>query len=157
MRLYSLPSLALAALLTAQAATAADTFFTVGPMVHLNWGRGETHLSYAVELSFWTPTDAFTNPVEDEDPLVGFDIGLEYGASKFRLYSEAQAGFYYGGSMGPYLEFTEGELTGYGVQSSVWGLLVLGMDLRARYGTSGFVFSPGLMAKVGSCLDTCEM
>jgi hypothetical protein len=111
-----------------------------------------------MEASYWTPTGRLPNPFpgENEDPLVGLDLGVELEGEKLRIYSEAQYGFYLGASSGPYLEQEPGKPMGFGIQGSVWGVGLLGADLRARYGTDGFRFSPGLMAKVGTCTSGCD-
>lgn len=152
-------TLGLLLLIAASHSAARTVLWTAGPSLHFNWGQGWEGLSYGWEISFWTPTD----PVADES-MVGLDLGFEWqGTKKSRIYSEAQytyygdgAPCYIGSSAGPYMELQEGRPPAYGLQGSLWGALLLGTDFRARLGTDGATFSPGLFAKVGSCLGYCE-
>src|SRR5437879_2862168 len=52
----------------------------VGPMVHWDFGNHSNGFSYGIESSYW-------NFLHGIWPY-GFDLGLEYGYSHFRLYSE---------------------------------------------------------------------
>jgi hypothetical protein len=136
-----------------------NVILTFGPMLHFNWGNGGNRVSYGFEASLWTPTGLLPQIFSDDDepPMIGADFGLEFEGGKVRMYSEAQYGFYFGGSAGPYLEFAEGHPVAYGLQGSVWGALLVGTDFRMRYGTKGFAFSPGIFAKGAFCPVGCEL
>lgn len=155
MRLPTFPATLLALALLTQAASAASAW-TLGPMVHFNWGAKARSVSFGMEASWWTPVNRIPNPLGLEEPMAGFDVGFDIDGDRLRLYGEAQYGFYVGASAGPYLEFDTDGPFGYGMQGSLWGVGILGADLRARYGTRGFFFSPGLMAKIGGCGSDCE-
>ena len=139
------------------------TSWTVGPMLHYNWGKSGRGFSYGLEFAWWTRTDLAKPGYSEkgEDALAGLDLGVELQGEMVRYYSEAQYGLitpsgYTGASVGPFLELGPQTSTGFGLQGSIWNALVLGADMRMRVGTTGTAFSPGLFAKVGMCQTDCE-
>lgn len=138
-------------LLTVPITASEPVFWTFGPMLHFNFGKKWDGISLGFEVSRWTEID----PDAEDDPMLGWDIGVEFQREKSRIYSEVQYGFYAGASTGLYMELHESRPPDFGVQGSLWGALGVGADLRARIGTSGATFSPGLFAKVGLCQGYC--
>ncbi|MFH0920683.1 MAG: hypothetical protein V1913_09995 [Fibrobacterota bacterium] len=117
--------------------------FTLGPMVHVNFGNGKVRLSGGIEYACWF----MPGEIVKELP-VGFDLGLEFERDRVRLYSEAQAGVFVSGvSLGPVLEFYDyGGPCVLGFQGSVWGACFGGVNIRFRR-VEYPVFSPGLFLK----------
>jgi hypothetical protein len=103
----------------------AQEVWTVGPMVHINFGGGEKITpSFSLEGAYWN-LDSFYHSV---------DFGIEFDRGKFRIYSEAQTGIGLTGlSFGPVLEFHRGHGTHLGVQGSCWINYFLGVDYRIRF------------------------
>ena len=99
--------------------------WTIGPMIHVNFGGEKTRISYAVECSYWNFRHFF----------YGVDGGIEWGPERFRVYSEMQTGFGLAGlALGPLLELNTTEGTAhFGMQSSVWANYFLGFDYRRRW------------------------
>lgn len=100
----------------------AQEIWTIGPMVHVNFGGGEIHVSYALETAYWNYTNF----------PYSIDGALEFESGKFRIYSEFQSGIAVAGiSCGPVFELSDG--AHFGFQSSIWGNYFLGGDFRLRW------------------------
>ena len=109
--------------------------YTIGPTVHVNFGY-KISMSYGFEFSYWNIKNF---------PF-GFNLGLEKEKTAFRIYSETQTAFEFGGiSLGPYLQYKEAVTSG--LQSSIWGNYLPGINLRVREGKDTKVFSPGIYTK----------
>ena len=131
-----------AALLSLVTFTAsAQEIWTVGPMLHFNFG-GEKKIttSFAIERAYWN--------------LQGFpygaDFALEFDKGKFRIYSEFQTGVGVTGiSFGPVLEFNRTESrTNLGVQGTFWVNYYLGVDYRFRVIGKNTIHAFGLYGKL---------
>jgi hypothetical protein len=98
--------------------------WSVGPMIHFNFGGEKPRVSYAVEVAYWNLEHFFYS----------IDGGLELESGKIRLYSEMQTGFGLAGiACGPVLEFnTRQGSTHLGIQGSLWANYFLGADFRLR-------------------------
>ncbi|MFN5183371.1 MAG: hypothetical protein ACK5D5_10160 [Bacteroidota bacterium] len=117
-----------------------QSIWTIGPMLHVNFGDSKTRCSWNLEAAYWN--------------FSGFpwsvDMALEFEKQKFRFYSEIQTGVGVAGlSSGPVLEFNREEhKLAFGWQASVWGNYYWGFDLRyRRIGDKSF-FAPGTYLKV---------
>jgi hypothetical protein len=119
---------------------AAQSIWTIGPMLHVNFGDEKIKASFGLEAAYWNFTK-FPYSV---------DLGLEIEEGKFRLYTEAQTGVGVAGiSAGPVLEIqTEDSKGKFGFQASVWGNYFLGFDLRGRWVDSKTFFCPGTYVKI---------
>lgn len=114
------------------------TAFSIGPMVHFNFGQNKMLVSFALEASLWT-----------FDPFpASIDLGLELDRTSLRIYSEFQTGAIITGiSVGGVLEIKNDNLYA-GLQSSVWGNYYGGADLRYRRINGADYFCPGIYAKL---------
>jgi len=141
---------------------------TFGP--NINFKNGFRVYSFGFEIAYWkTPTDY-------PDPIYGLDIGVEWfrdiSANKsgrtrpdglfrknIRIYSEAQVGqMYYGASLGPFLEIKRsvlGNKINLGIQSTLWGNWILGLDFRPSLSFEGFGLSYGPYLRIGECTEPC--
>ena len=104
-----------------------QTIWTIGPMLHINFGGDKPHISYAIESSYWDLSHFY----------YGVDAGFEFEpkAKKTRIYSEIQTGFGLAGiALGPLLEINRTEKKIHlGIQTSIWGNYFIGVDLRKRW------------------------
>ena len=118
-----------------------QTIWTIGPMIHFNFGEDKLKVSYNIEAAYWNYSK-FPWSV---------DFALEFEKKKFRLYSEGQTGFGLGGiAAGPVIEFDrEINKTTAGCQASIWGNYYWGFDLRYRKINGNKFFCPGTYLKVG--------
>lgn len=112
-------------LMTTSLCAHAQEVWTVGPMLHINFGGGEKiSTSFAVEGAYWN-LSGFYHSV---------DVGFEFDRGKFRIYSEGQTGIGLTGlSFGPVLEFHKGHGVHLGVQGTAWINYFLGVDYRIRF------------------------
>ena len=109
-------------------------------MLHINIGNKQVKASLGFELAYWN----FSHNLP-----YGCDIGIEHEKSKWRIYSEAQTGFIWGGlSAGPCLEIRKESNCKLFVQTSIWANAIIGIDFRMRYGEGEHYFCPGLYAKI---------
>lgn len=117
----------------------AQHVFTAGPMLHYNFGGGSKgHFSFGLEVAYW---NVYELPY-------GVDFGVDFEKDRFRIYSEAQTGLYFGGvSAGSFLEFPKGEAPRLGLQSSLWVNAIIGLDIRARFSRAETRIAPGLYGK----------
>jgi len=117
----------------------AQSVYSVGPMLHINIGNKHVKASFGFELAYWS----FSHTLP-----YGCDIGIEHQKSKWRVYTEAQAGIIWGGiSAGPCLEIRKDSSCKMFIQTSIWANALIGIDLRFRYSESEHYFAPGLYAK----------
>ena len=103
----------------------AQEVWTIGPMLHWNFGGEKRSPSFSIEAAYWN-IKAFPHSV---------DFGIEFDRGKLRLYTEAQTGIGVTGiSLGPVVEFnfTEGKVRA-GAQGSCWLNYFLGIDYRLRF------------------------
>jgi hypothetical protein len=101
----------------------AQQLWTIGPMLHVNFGGEKRSTSFTIEASYWN-IKSFPYSV---------DFAIEFDRKKVRLYSEAQTGIGITGiSLGPVLQFC-GKGTKFGVQGSCWINYIVGVDYRIRY------------------------
>lgn len=107
------------------APTFAQEIWTIGPMLHINFGKEKRTTAFSIEAAYWN-IDHF---------IYSFDGGLEIERGKLRLYSEAQTGLGVTGlSLGPVVEFNFKESkTRLGVQGSCWINYIFGVDYRMRF------------------------
>jgi hypothetical protein len=100
-------------------------FWTIGPMIHVNFGGEKTRVSYAVEVAYWNLNNFYHS----------VDGGLEFESKRIRIYSELQTGFGLAGiGFGPLLEFNMEEGNAHiGFQGTLWGNYFLGFDYRKRW------------------------
>jgi hypothetical protein len=121
-----------------------DGAITVGPMIHMNIGNGNSFpgdFSVGIEAAYWY--------IGNDFPIHSFDVGFDYsfsGNSSWSLYSELQIG-------GPFIGISAGPLFDcdaklWGIQGSIWGSYVGGLDLRYRYLDQAHYFCPGLFLKL---------
>lgn len=104
--------------------TFGQSFWTIGPMFHYNFGGEKRHFSFAIETAYWNIKNV----------PYSIDGGLEFGKKRFRLYSEVQTGIgVFGISCGPALEINTAEGKAHlGFQTTIWGNYFLGFDYRFR-------------------------
>jgi hypothetical protein len=111
----------------------------VGPMIHLNFGKGNKHFSWGIEASYYL-----------HNKPISADLGFEFEreTEKFRLYSEAQFGFLIGASAGYVREFYKDRPSNGGFQGSIWGAAFLGADMRFRRIGGESFYIPGMFLKI---------
>jgi hypothetical protein len=116
--------LAVTILLTSTASFAQE-IWTIGPMVHINFGREKRTTAFSIEAAYWNITHF----------IYSVDAGIEIERGKLRLYSEGQTGLGVTGvSVGPIVEFNFNESkVRLGVQGSCWINYILGADYRLRF------------------------
>ncbi|HEY8402171.1 MAG TPA: hypothetical protein VIK89_12970, partial [Cytophagaceae bacterium] len=118
-------------------------YLSIGPMLHLNVGKGKANVSFGVEAAYWNYKNF----------PYSIDFGFDAGGSKFRLYSEVQTGVGLAGiAAGPVLEFNE-EGTQLGFQGSFWANYFWGFDLRFRKIGGESYIAPGTYVKLPIVLD----
>lgn len=126
-------------LITCSESCFSQEIWTIGPMLHLNFGGEKRSTSFAIETAYWN-VDGFPYSV---------DLGLEFERKRFRLYSEGQTGILLTGlSFGPVIEFQKGNGIHVGVQGSCWINYGLGVDYRMRFIDHQKIKSVGLYAKL---------
>jgi len=104
--------------------TLAQSVWTIGPMLHYNFGGEKRHFSFAVELAYWNIKNV----------PYSIDGGIEFSKKRFRLYSEVQTGVGVAGiSLGPVFEFNKVEREAHlGFQATGWVNYFVGLDYRYR-------------------------
>lgn len=105
--------------------SSAQEIWTIGPMLHINFGAEKRTTSFTIEAAWW----------KVKGVPHSLDFGIEFDRGKLRLYSEGQAGIGLTGlSLGPVLEFNFKESkTRLGVQGSCWINYFFGIDYRMRF------------------------
>lgn len=118
----------------------AQEVWTIGPMLHYNFGGGKRSASFAIEAAYW---NIYNFPY-------GVDFAIEFDKRKLRLYSELQTGIGVAGiAVGPVIEFNREEgKTLLGVQGSAWANYFLGFDYRFRKIGEQKFHAPGIYAKL---------
>jgi hypothetical protein len=118
----------------------AQEIWTVGPMLHVNFGRGKPTVSFAIEAAYWNVAK-FPHSV---------DFGIEFDRRKTtRFYSELQTGIGVAGvSAGPVLQVGGGDGAKLGLQGTAWINYYIGLDYRMRFFRDQKHHSAGLYAKL---------
>ena len=118
----------------------AQEVWTVGPMLHLNFGRGKPTVSFAIEAAYWNITNVPHS----------VDFGIEFDLRKTtRFYSELQTGIGFAGvSVGPVLQVGGGDGAKLGLQGTAWINYYVGLDYRMRFFRDQKHHSGGLYAKL---------
>jgi hypothetical protein len=103
----------------------AQEVWTIGPMLHLNFGREKPTVSFAMEVAYWNISN-FPHSV---------DFGIEFDRKKTRrFYSELQTGIGVAGvSVGPVFQVGGGEGAKLGLQGTAWINYYVGLDYRMRF------------------------
>ncbi len=98
--------------------------WTIGPMLHYNFGGEKRHFSWAIELAYWNIKNV----------PYSIDGGIEFSKKRIRLYSEVQTGIGVTGvSVGPVLEINKVERNVHlGFQTTLWLNYFIGLDYRYR-------------------------
>jgi hypothetical protein len=119
----------------------AQTIWTVGPMLHVNFGGEKVRASWALEFAYWNFSHF----------PYSIDFATEFEKKKIRLYGELQTGIGIAGtSIGPVVEFqTDKPATKLGLQMSIWGNYYWGFDVRYRYIDKKSFLCPGTYLKGG--------
>ena len=111
-----------ASLLILSQSISAQSIWTIGPMLHVNFGGGQKKsVSFALETAYWN--------------VAGWpysvDFGVEFDRKKTRLYSEFQTGIgLAGASAGPVFQFGKDSGPKLGLQVTTWVNYYLGLDYR---------------------------
>jgi hypothetical protein len=126
-------------LLTSQINSYSQELWTIGPMLHVNFGGEKRSTSFGIESAYWninaTPWS--------------IDFGVEFDRGKTRLYSELQTGIGITGiSFGPVVQFNTGDAAKLGVQGSCWINYGIGVDYRMRFLRDEKIHSVGVYAKM---------
>jgi hypothetical protein len=118
----------------------AQEAWMVGPMLHVNFGRGKPTVSFAMEAAYWNVTN-FPHSV---------DFGIEFDRRKTtRFYSELQTGIGVAGvSAGPVLQVGGGDGAKLGLQGTAWINYYVGLDYRMRFFRDQKHYSAGIYAKL---------
>lgn len=118
----------------------AQEVWTIGPMLHLNFGRGKPTVSFAIEAAYWNISN-FPHSV---------DFGIEFDRRKTtRFYSELQTGIGVAGvSVGPVLQLGGGDGAKLGLQGTAWINYYIGVDYRMRFFRDQKHHSGGIYAKL---------
>lgn len=114
--------------------------WTIGPMVHLNFGGEKKRMSYSLEFAYWN-LDHFYYSV---------DGGIEFEQKKIRIYSEIQTGIGVTGiSCGPLLEINKQDRQAHiGFQTTAWLNYFIGADFRKRWVNKTRYNCVGMYAKI---------
>ena len=113
--------------------------YTIGPMFHYYFGDRKGAFSWGIEGAMWD----FSKRIP-----YGYDVGLEFQKSKFRIYSEIQTGIIFAGvSGGLGLAFKKEERVKLFLQGSIWANALIGLDFRLRT-LKDDNFAPGVYVKI---------
>jgi len=117
--------LAICAVLCISISSYAQEIWTIGPMIHINFGGEKRTTAFSIEAAYWNINHF----------IYSVDAGIEVERGKLRLYSEGQTGLGVTGlSLGPIVEFNFRESkTRLGVQGSCWINYIFGADYRIRF------------------------
>ena len=118
----------------------AQEVWTVGPMLHLNFGRGKPTVSFAMEAAYWNVKNV----------PYSVDFGIEFDRRKTtRFYSELQTGIGVAGvSVGPVFQVGGGDGAKLGLQGTAWINYYIGLDYRMRFFRDQTHRAGGLYAKL---------
>lgn len=111
----------------------------VGPKLNFNISKTEKRFSGGLEVSTWSGND--------EDGLSGAAFGVEFERDRLRIYADLQTGYILGISAGPVVEISR-ENTKLGFQGSLWGVFLIGGELKYRRINSTNYFAPGFLLKI---------
>jgi len=111
----------------------------VGPKLNFNISKTEKRFSGGLEVSTWSGND--------EDGLSGAAFGVEFERDRLRIYADLQTGYILGISAGPVVEISH-ENTKLGFQGSLWGVFLIGGELKYRRINSTNYFAPGFLLKI---------
>ncbi len=102
----------------------AQSLWTIGPMLHINFGKEKNHFSFALEVAYWNIKNV----------PYSIDGGIEFSKKRTRFYSEVQTGIGVAGvSLGPVLEINKVEhKVHFGYQTTFWLNYWIGVDYRYR-------------------------
>lgn len=114
--------------------------WTIGPMLHFNFGGEKRTTSFAIEAAYWN-IKHFPYSI---------DAAIEFDRGKIRWYSELQTGIGIAGlSAGPVFELnTMNGSAHLGFQSTFWANYILGADFRMRWIDHHRYNCVGIYAKV---------
>lgn len=118
----------------------AQEIWMVGPMLHVNFGRGKPTVSFAIEGAYWNiPKFPYS-----------IDFGIELDRRKTtRFYSELQTGIgVVGVSADPVLQVGGGDGAKLGLQGTAWINYYIGLDYRTRFFRGQKHHSVGIYAKL---------
>ena len=102
----------------------AQEIWSIGPMLHFNFGGEKPRTTFSIETAYWN-IDAFPYSV---------DFAVEFGRNKVFIYSEVQTGIGITGvSFGPVVQLSSKYGSHIGVQGSCWANYILGFDYRIRF------------------------
>ncbi|MEJ1241378.1 hypothetical protein WBG78_24740 [Chryseolinea sp. T2] len=120
MRIHKI--LVIALLLVTSLNASAQSIWTIGPMLHVNFGGGQKKsVSFAIETAYWNV---------NKWPY-SVDFGIEFDRKKTRFYSEFQTGIGVAGiSAGPVFQVGKGSGAKLGLQVTSWVNYYLGFDYR---------------------------
>lgn len=119
----------------------AQEIWTIGPMLHVNFGEEKPSVSFAMEVAYWNV---------DNVPY-SVDFGLEFDRKKKRrIYSELQTGIGVAGvSVGPVVQyFKGGGEAKLGLQGTAWINYYVGADYRMRFFKNEVARAVGTYAKM---------
>jgi hypothetical protein len=104
--------------------TSGQELWTMGPMLHYNFGGEKRHFSWGMELAYWNVKHF----------PYSMDAGIEFSRKRTRFYSEIQTGIGFTGlSLGPVLEINKVEHEAHlGFQATLWANYFIGADYRYR-------------------------
>lgn len=123
--LKTLLTISVLLILKSHDATAQD-IWTIGPMLHVNFGGEKPTVSFAIEGAYWNVKNI----------PYSVDFGIEFDRKKKRrIYSEFQTGIGVAGiSAGPVLQYIKGEGdVKLGLQGTAWINYYIGLDYRLRF------------------------
>jgi hypothetical protein len=125
--------------LTLQVTTTAQEIWTIGPMLHVNFGEEKPTVSFAIEAAYWNVTNM----------PYSVDFGIEFDRKKTtRLYTELQTGIGVAGiSLGPVFQYNKTSAK-LGLQGSCWVNYFLGVDYRMRFLRDEKIKSVGTYVKL---------
>ncbi|MCC9169124.1 hypothetical protein, partial [Pontibacter harenae] len=104
----------------------AQDIFSVGPMLHYNFGQKKPKVSWGIEASLWWYENQFP---------ISTNFGFDKRKGSSVLYLQAQTGIgLVGLSAGPYVEFRKDDTAVLGLQTDYWLNYFAGLNYRVRYG-----------------------
>ena len=99
--------------------------WTIGPMLHINFGGEKRTTSFSIEAAYWNLNNFYHS----------VDFAMEFTRGQVLFYTEAQTGIGLTGiSFGPVVQINKrGGGIKLGVQGSCWFNYFLGVDYRMRF------------------------
>ncbi|WP_242929465.1 hypothetical protein [Pontibacter vulgaris] len=118
----------------------AQDAFSVGPMLHYNFGSKKPKISWGVEAAVWWYENGF--------PVSG-NFGFDRRKGSTALYTQVQTGVgVVGVAAGPYVEFRKEESAILGFQTDYWLNYYAGLNYRIRYNPEQRQKALGVYAKL---------